>query len=135
MIIGGQAAIYHGVRRNTGDLELLVEPTKENGLKLLSAFEELKLIIDLKPEEFEQQLFLGLGFEPDAVDILTMTPGIDFNLAWQHAAILEDSDTLIRIISLDDLIKNKESMSRSGEKELLDKYDAAVLKKIKQQKS
>lgn len=136
MIIGGQAAIYHGVRRNTGDLDLLVEPTKENGSRLLNAFEELKLLIDdLKPEEFEQQLFLGLGFEPDAVDILTVTPGIDFNLAWQHAAILEDSDTKIHIIALDDLIKNKESMSRSGEKELLDKYDAAILKKIKQQKS
>jgi len=56
MIIGGQAAIYHGVRRNTGDLDLLVEPTKENGSRLLSAVEELKLIIDdLKPEELEQQ--------------------------------------------------------------------------------
>src|SRR5690606_40170320 len=105
-------------------------------LPILNAFEELKLIIDdLKPEEFEQQLFLGLGFEPDAVDILTVTPGIDFNLAWQESAILEDSDTKIHIIAIDDLIKNKESMSRSGEKELLDKYDAAVLKKIKQQKS
>jgi hypothetical protein len=39
-----------------------------------------------------------------------------------------------RIIDIDDLIKNKESLNRPGEKSLLDKYDAEVLKKIRKNK-
>ncbi len=136
LIIGGQAAIYYGVRRNTGDLDLLIEPTKENGIKLLSTFQELKLSVDnVKPEEFEQPLFLGLGFEPDAVDILTITPGIDFESALMHSMVIEESSLKLNIISIDDLIKNKESLNRGNEKKLLDDYDVVVLKKIKQQQS
>ncbi len=136
LIIGGQAAIYYGVRRNTGDLDILIEPTRENGLRLLKAFEEMHLTVEnIKPEEFEHQLFLGLGFEPDAVDIISFTPGIDFNSSFKQANIIEDSTLTLRIISLDDLIINKESMNREGEKRLLDEYDVAVLNKIKQQKN
>jgi hypothetical protein len=135
LIIGGQAAIYHGIRRNTGDLDLLIEPTKENGTRLLKALKELNLIIDtIKPDDFEQQLFLSLGFEPDAVDILTLTPGVDFNSAFERSIVIEDSSVKLNIISLDDLLKNKESMNREGEKKLMDEYDAAVLKKIKQKR-
>lgn len=134
LIIGGQAAIYYGVRRNTGDLDILVEPNRQNGEKLLKAFQEMELVFeDLRPEEFEQQLFLGLGFEPDAVDILSIAPGVDFDSAFRQSSVIEDSHVKLHIISLDDLIKNKEALNREGEKKLLDQYDVAVLKKIKQQ--
>lgn len=134
LIIGGQAAIYYGVRRNTGDLDILVEPTRQNGEKLLKAFQQMELVVeDIRPEEFEQQLFLELGFEPDAIDILSITPGIDFNTAYRQSIMIEDSHVKFHIISLDDLIKNKKVMNREGEKRLLDEYDVAVLKKIKQQ--
>jgi hypothetical protein len=134
LIIGGQAAIYYGVRRNTGDLDILVEPTRQNGEKILKAFQEMELVVeDIRPEEFEQQLFLGLGIEPDAVDILSIAPGVDFNSAFKQSTVIEDSHVKIHIISLDDLIKNKEALNREGEKKLLDQYDVAVLKKINQQ--
>ncbi len=134
LIIGGQAAIYYGVRRNTGDLDILVEPTRQNGEKLLKAFQEMELVVeDIRPEEFEQQLFLGLGFEPDAVDILSIAPGVDFNSAFKQSTVIEDSHVKLHIISLNDLIKNKEAFTREGEKKLLDQYDVAVLKKINQQ--
>lgn len=65
IIVGGQAAIYYGVRRGTGDLDLLIEPTAQNGEKILKAFHQLNLQVDeIKPKEFEQSLFLRLGFEP-----------------------------------------------------------------------
>jgi len=37
LLIGGQAAIYYGVNRNTGDLDILIEPTQSNGSKLIKA--------------------------------------------------------------------------------------------------
>jgi len=136
MIVGGQAAIYYGVRRGTGDLDILIEPTQKNGKLLIEAFNMLKLEVDdLKPEEFENQLFLGLGFEPDAVDIFTITAGIDFETAYRNSIVIQDGNLSVHVIALQDLIKNKESLNRGGEKQKLDEYDVAVLKRIQREKS
>lgn len=131
LIVGGQAAIYYGVRRGTGDLDLLVEPTSKNGEKILHTFRQLNLQVDeISAKEFEQPLFLGLGLEPDAVDIITITPGIDFQSAYERSKEILDLNLKIKVIGLQDLIKVKESLNRSEEKGILDKYDIAVLKKI-----
>jgi hypothetical protein len=40
MIVGGYAVAYHGAPRYTGDIDLLVKPTNQNGSKVLSALKE-----------------------------------------------------------------------------------------------
>lgn len=136
MIMGGQAAIFYGVRRGTGDLDILVEPTKENGMRVLNAFKALSLESgDILIEEFENPLFLGLGFEPDAVDIFTATPGIDFNESYKRAKDIQQNDFSVKIISIEDLIQNKRQLKRKNEKGLLDEYDVSMLTSILKQKS
>jgi hypothetical protein len=136
LIVGGQAVIYYGVRRGTGDLDLLVEPTEENGKKILHAFSQLNLSIeDTTAAEFAKNIFLGLGFEPDAVDIFNTTPGIEFKKAYERSVIFKDRDLTLNLINIEDLISNKEKLNREGEKKLLDQYDVAVLKKILASKS
>ncbi|HEU5290591.1 MAG TPA: nucleotidyltransferase [Cyclobacteriaceae bacterium] len=135
IIIGGQAAIYYGVRRGTGDLDLFIEPTTENGRKLLNAFSQLQLQADdVKPEDFEKSIFLGLGFEPDAVDILTVAPGINFKKAYANAGRISDQNLEVKIISLEDLIANKEALNRGETKGLIDRYDVSILKKIQKER-
>lgn len=135
LLIGGHAAIYYGVNRNTGDLDILIEPTIANGTRLWSALKNLGLELpEITPEEFEKKLVLSFGLEPDAVDILNYTPGIEFNEAYHNAQLINFSDLKIRIIDIRDLIKNKEQLQRQGEKSLLDKYDVEVLKKILRKK-
>lgn len=136
IIIGGYAAIFHGVRRNTGDLDILIEPTKINGAKLIEALKNIGLILpDLDPAEFEKELVLSFGLEPEAVDILNVTPGIEFEAAYLNAATVEFSGEKIRVINIRDLIKNKQSLNRSGDKAHLDAYDLSVLQKILSQKA
>ncbi len=131
IIIGGHAAIFYGVNRNTGDLDILIEPTAENGAKILSAFKDLKLEVpEIVPNEFEKNLVLTFGLAPDAVDIINFTPGIDFIPAFENALVTNFSDIEVRILDIRDLIRNKEALNRAGEKSYLDKYDAEVLKKI-----
>lgn len=135
ILIGGHAAIFYGVNRNTGDLDILIEPTRENGFKLLSVLKKIGLEIpNIEPQEFEAELVLSFGLEPDAVDILTFTAGIEFNNVIKNAQWVNFTDLRIPIIDIQDLIKNKESLQRTGEKSLLDKYDAEVLKKILKRK-
>lgn len=43
ILIGGHAAIYYGVNRNTGDLDILIEASQENGQRLLNALKKMGL--------------------------------------------------------------------------------------------
>lgn len=134
LIVGGFAAIYYGVRRGTGDLDVLVDPTPENGARLLSAFKALQLEVDeVSADEFSGPLFLGIGFEPDAVDIFTFSPAINFEEALRNSVLIKEGDLELNLISLDDLIRNKEHLNRGGEKQKLDEYDLEVLRRIRSQ--
>lgn len=134
-LIGGYAVILHDGDRTTSDIDLLIKPTKENGQKVLNAFKEGNFdtgIIEL--EEFETELFLSFGFEPEAIDIMTFTKGISYDEADNNASLIDIDGFRIKIIDIRDLIKNKESLNRGGSRGLLDKYDAARLKEILQKR-
>jgi predicted nucleotidyltransferase len=136
ILIGGHAAIFYGVRRNTGDLDIFIEATLKNGELLLEALKSIGLEVpEFQPEEFTQKLVLSFGLEPDAVDILNYTPGIEFNSAYIKAQDVNFEGVNTKILDIRDLIKNKESLNREGEKSLLDQYDVEVLKRILRDKN
>lgn len=131
LIIGGHASIYYGVRRTTSDLDILIEPTQDNGKKLLAAFSDLNLEVpEILPSEFEKNLVLAFGFEPDAIDIINYTPGVDIEAVFKNSVSVDFSGIKVPMMDIRDLVKNKEALHREGEKALMDKYDAEVLKKI-----
>ncbi len=131
ILIGGYAVILHGADRTTSDIDLLIRPTKDNGKKLIQTFINYGLDPgDLRPEDFEQELFLSFGFEPDAIDIMTFTKGITFEEAFLNSSNIDFDGINLKIIDIRDLIKNKLSLERTGNKALLDKYDAAELQRI-----
>jgi hypothetical protein len=135
ILVGGYAAIYYGVNRNTGDLDILIEPTAENGKLLIAALKDDGLEVpEILPEEFEREMVLSFGLEPEGVDILNFTPGIEFRSAYENSIEETFSGLKIRIIHIRDLIRNKEQLQRKGEKSFLDKYDVEVLKKIQKRK-
>jgi hypothetical protein len=131
LLLGGYAVILHGGNRTTSDIDLLIKPTKENGEKVLKTFAESGLEIeDISPEDFETEMFLSFGFEPEAVDLMTFTKGITFDQAYSNAAFITIDSQTFKLIDIRDLIKNKESLNREGKKALLDKYDTEELKEI-----
>ncbi|MBC7388951.1 MAG: hypothetical protein H7329_07070 [Opitutaceae bacterium] len=131
LLIGGYAVILHGADRTTSDIDLLIRPSKENGTKVIKTFIDNGLDPgDLIPEEFEQELFLSFGFEPKAIDITTFTKGITFEEAFLNSSNIDFDGVVLKIIDIRDLIKNKLSLRRTGNKALLDKYDAAELQRI-----
>jgi hypothetical protein len=65
LIIGGHAAIYYGVNRNTGDLDILIEPSAFNGIRLMDALKQVGLEVPvITPAEFEKELVFTFGLEP-----------------------------------------------------------------------
>lgn len=136
VVVGGVASVYYGVQRSTGDLDILVNAGQENGRRILTAFSKLELDASgIRPEDFEKQLFLSFGFEPDAIDLMTATPGVNFIEAFGRANKIDSGGVSVPIMHIDDLIKNKESLNRQGEKRHLDAFDLQALKRIRTQRS
>jgi len=113
VVIGGIAAILHGVPRATFDLDLLIEPTESNAQRLLDAFAEAGLgtAALTSPSDI-------LGHEITIfkdkvrVDVQTSTPGLVFEEAWARRLTLMYQGQGFHIVSRDDLIASKLASGR-----------------------
>lgn len=131
VLMGGHAVVFYGVRRTTADIDILVHPTKANGERILEAFKSLKLdVSEVSALDFASQNVFTFGREPDAVDILTHTRGVDIKSVFKNAQYHKIDDMKLKVIDLRDLIKNKESLNRKNEKGLVDQQDILALRRI-----
>jgi hypothetical protein len=131
VLIGGHAAVFYGVRRTTADIDILVRPTLENGTRIVRAFKDLKLgVEDIQPSDFMKEQVFTFGMEPDAVDILTFSRGVSIDDIFLNATHARIDNLRIKIIDINDLLKNKETLNRQNEKGLVDQQDILALKRI-----
>jgi hypothetical protein len=138
LVIGGHAALLYGSERTTGDLDILVEPTKANGERIMHAFNDLALEVgDLVSGDFESPLVLSFGFEPDGVDLINYLKGFDVDLAFNNAKPFQfDQDVFAPVIDARDLLVIKQKLNREGKKGLTDQIDIlSLIKYLEIQKS
>jgi len=116
ILVGGFSVIIHGFPRTTGDLDIWVEVTKENYIKLIRAFNEFGLHADdmsehnfLHKTEFD---VFSYGRPPISIEILKSISGVNFNEAWGSAIWHEMKDLKVRVIHLNHLKINKKSSGR-----------------------
>jgi hypothetical protein len=117
ILVGGYSVILHGYSRTTGDMDLWVERTKENYLKILNAFAEFGMsVFDMTEENFLNHPVWDVftfGITPVAIDLMIKLEGIDFPSAYNRSVIFKDEDLEIRTIHKNDLIAAKQKAGRS----------------------
>lgn len=143
IVVGGIALNLHGVPRATADLDLMVVLDNKNLKKIAVVLSEMgfRPRLPVKAEEFcdsqnlekwnkEKKMEAFTFWNPkkyyEEVDILIHNP-IDFEALDKAKEIIEARGIKIPIVSLDHLIKLKETCNREQ-----DKSDVEALKKIKQ---
>lgn len=131
VLVGGHAAIYHGVQRTTSDLDILVRPTVKNGQRILEAFSLLGLVAeDLVPEDFTVSQFFNFGIKPGTVDILNFMVGLTIDEVFENANYIKIDDLRLKVIDIRDLLTNKKSINRNTEKTDVDNQDIKALTRI-----
>ena len=112
-------------------MDLLVNPTAENGEKIIQAFHRLGLDIeDLVPTDFETNLVLSFGFEPNGVDIINYLKLTDFQTIAHNASWVElEKNLQIPVIDARDLLAEKKQLNREGKKGLSDQIDIINIEK------
>jgi len=117
ILVGGYSVILHGYPRTTGDMDLWVERTKENYLKIRSSFEEFGMpVFDMTKENFLNHPVWDVftfGIPPVAIDLMIKMEGFNFREIFERSVIFKDEDLEIRVIHKNDLIAAKQKAGRS----------------------
>ncbi|MEO6325864.1 MAG: DUF6036 family nucleotidyltransferase [Thermoanaerobaculia bacterium] len=113
VVIGGIAAVLHGVPRATFDLDILIEATTENGANILKALESagfgtatLTTVDDLLAHE------ITIFNDRVRIDVQTFTPGLLFADAWARRQTMHYNAQPFYVASLPDLIASKKAAGR-----------------------
>ena len=120
MIVGGEAVIFYGHIRLTGDVDVFFDRTSANAARLFEALGAFwrGVIPGLSgPSELENPgIVFQFGVPPNRIDLLNDIDGIEFAAAWPRrteVVLGEGPDqTRYAYIGLDDLIENKRASGR-----------------------
>ncbi|MCE2962187.1 MAG: nucleotidyltransferase [Chitinophagales bacterium] len=114
LIVGGYAVGIHGHPRYTGDLDVWINPTKENAEKVLETVNQFGFsYFNFKVEDFiTEGNVIQLGNPPLRIDLLTEIDGVKFDECFLNTKEVNIDNLMVKFISYKDLIKNKLSTGR-----------------------
>lgn len=137
VIVGGEAVIYYGFARLTGDVDFFYEASAENVKVLYDALVQFwkgKVPgVKSKDELLEIGTIFQFGMSPNRIDLINSIDAVTFNEAWEkrteeHIKI-KGKEYPVYYIGLEQLIKNKISMKRFKDLEDL-KYLNEIFKHL-----
>ena len=126
VIVGAYALAFHGVPRNTGDVDILVEATSSNARRVVAALNAFGFgSVGLTEQDFTMKdHVVQLGVPPLRVDFMTSIESV----SWAEATGSKVSGSYggipIWFLGRDTLIKNKKATGR-----LRDLADVEALEK------
>jgi hypothetical protein len=114
LVVGAHALAAHGLPRATGDIDIWVQPTKENADRVWQAIESFgapnrNLARD---DLYTPNTVFQIGVEPQRIDILTSIDGVEFAEAWQDRKQTTVDGITFFVIGRDMLLKNKKAAGR-----------------------
>jgi predicted nucleotidyltransferase len=135
VIVGGEAVIYYGYARLTGDVDFFFGTSKENAQCLNNALDEFWGGNIPGVDSFEGLMqsgtILQFGVPPNRIDLVNYIDGVTFEEAWTGKTTtsveISGESIPVHFIGLDQLITNKEVIKRPKDLE-----DLKYLKKAKE---
>ena len=114
LVIGGIAAVLYGVPRATFDLDILIEPTRENAQRLLDAMTNAGLgsaSLTTADEIISKEITIFT--DRVRLDVQTSTPGLRFEDAWNRRVTMTYEGQSFEVVSLADLIASQRAAGRA----------------------
>lgn len=122
LVVGGYAVGVHGHPRYTGDLDIWLNPTRENAEKIVLCVNEFGFgSFGLDVSDF---IKLGnvvqLGYPPLRIDLLTQIDGVSFDECFAQKLCVDIENLTVNFISYNDLLRNKKASGRRKDLEDID---------------
>ena len=121
-IVGAFAFAFYAVPRYTKDMDILIDPSKENSGRILKALNDFGFgTLNLSVKDFSSESrIIQLGYEPVRIDIITSIDGCTFNEVWENKKTGRYGKERAYFIGLNELIKNKKALKRKQDRVDLD---------------
>jgi hypothetical protein len=113
LVVGGYAVGFHGHPRYTKDIDLWVLMKSNNASNIIKSVKEFGFeSLGLEEDFLNSDNIIQLGFPPNRIVLLTEIAGVEFESCYSNKLTIEFEGVTIPFISLNDLIKNKQSSGR-----------------------
>ncbi len=120
VVVGGEAVIYYGYARLTGDVDFFYDGRPLNAQRLFDALLEfwdgdVPGVVNAE-ELMQPDLVLQFGRPPNRIDLLNGITGVSFDAAWsarlELSLVSDDGAAPLYYIGLEHLITNKQATAR-----------------------
>jgi hypothetical protein len=114
LIVGAYALGFYGNPRNTGDIDIWINVSRENAKRIIKSLIDFGVeSLGYKESDFlEKNSIIQIGVPPVRVDILTSISGIEFEDAVVNKETIMIDGIEVFYISKSDFIKNKKASGR-----------------------
>lgn len=115
LVVGGYAVALHGYPRYTKDIDIWIDITPENAIRMVQAINQFGFgSLALKEQDFlETDTIIQLGYPPRRVDLLTTLLGVDFDDCYSVKVMVDIDGVPVNFIDLENLKKNKRATGRT----------------------
>lgn len=119
MIVGAYAVARYGVVRNTGDIDIWVNPTPENATRIVRVLADFGVAsLGHTAADFTQHdVVVQIGVSPIRIDVLTAIDGVGFSDCYPNRQTAVLDGVPIAVIGIHDLRRNKASTGRAKDQE------------------
>ena len=116
LVVGAHALAVHGVPRATGDIDIWIERSRDNAVRVWRALEDFGApaeALGIRPDDFEvRDVVVQIGLPPRRIDVLTGVTGLEFADAWATHVVHRVGDLEVPFLGRDALVRNKRATGR-----------------------
>ena len=114
VIVGAYALAYHGAPRYTGDLDILVRPTEDNGHRLLQAIADFGFpTAPLTPQDIVAgSKVIEMGIAPVQIHVMSQIDGVTWDDVWKTRETGPFGSQSVSFIGRDAFLRNKQAAGR-----------------------
>lgn len=114
VVVGAYALAFHGAPRFTGDLDLFVRPTTQNGQRLLAAIAAFGFpTAPLTPADLEGgRKVIEMGVPPVQLHVMSAIDGVTWDEVWNNRMEGALGRHVVAFIGQETFVKNKRAAGR-----------------------
>jgi len=113
-IIGGYAVAHHGYPRDTGDIDIVINPTRENAEKLVEAVKAFGAGgLGYAVADYLSGDFIQIGVAPVRIDITSAFDGVSQDKLWSELVAGSVGGVVVKFPSKECLVLNKRASGRA----------------------
>ena len=115
LVVGAYALAVHGRPRATGDFDVWIDASPENGPRVMRALADFGAPLrDVTKADFSRPgITYQIGLPPGRIDVLTALTGLTFEDAWPSRVRAKFGEAEADVLGLDAFIKNKRATGRA----------------------